>query len=88
MEINELKRIIDNSKYLVVFTGAGVGTESGLKDFRSSDGLYKEKLDKPPEYYLSSACFYHDTKEFFKYYRKNMNSSHAKPNITHKYLVE
>ena len=58
MEINELKRIIDNSKYLVVFTGAGVGTESGLKDFRSSDGLYKEKLEHNPEYYLSNNCFW------------------------------
>ena len=86
MEINELKRIIDNSKYLVVFTGAGVGTESGLKDFRSSDGLYKEKLENNPEYYLSNNCFYHDTKEFYDYYRKNMNFLDTKPNIVHEYL--
>ncbi len=86
MEINELKRIIDNSKYLVVFTGAGVGTESGLKDFRSSDGLYKEKLEHNPEYYLSNNCFYHDTKEFYNYYRKNMNFLDTKPNIVHEYL--
>ena len=86
MNIDKLQKIIDNSKYLVVFTGAGVGTESGLKDFRSSDGLYKEKLEYPPEYYLSSRCFYHDTEEFFNYYRKNMNFLNTEPNVVHKYL--
>ena len=86
MEIDKLKEIINNSKYLVVFTGAGVGTESGLKDFRSNDGLYKEKLDYPPEYYLSSDCFYHNTKLFYDYYRKNMNFLDVEPNIVHKYL--
>ena len=86
MEIDKLKEIINNSNNIVVLTGAGVGTESGLKDFRSNDGLYKEKLDKPPEYYLSSNCFYHDTQEFYNYYRKNMNFLDTKPNIVHKYL--
>lgn len=86
MEIDKLQEIIDNSKFLVVFTGAGVGTLSGLKDFRSNDGLYKEKLDYPPEYYLSSDCFYHNTKLFYDYYRKNMNFLDTEPNIVHKYL--
>ena len=86
--IDKLKKIIDESNNIVVFTGAGVGTESGLKDFRSKDGLYKEKLDYPPEYYLSSDCFYNDTKEFFNYYRKNMNFLDAKPNIVHKFIKD
>ena len=73
MELDKLQKIIDNSNNLVVFTGAGVGTESGLKDFRSNDGLYKEKLKYPPEYYLSSDCFFNDTKTFYDYYKKNMN---------------
>ena len=86
MDINKLQEIIDKSNFLVVFTGAGVGTLSGLKDFRSNDGLYKEKLDYPPEYYLSSDCFYHNTKLFYDYYRKNMNFLDTEPNIVHKYL--
>ena len=86
MEIDKLQKIIDKSNFLVVFTGAGVGTLSGLKDFRSNDGLYKEKLDYPPEYYLSSDCFYHNTKLFYDYYRKNMNFLDTEPNIVHKYL--
>jgi len=88
MEIDKLQKIIDNSKYLVVFTGAGVGTDSGLRDFRGKNGLYKEKLDQAPEYYLSSNCFYHDTKNFYKYYLSNMNFLDAKPNITHIYLAK
>ena len=42
-KIKELKELIDKSKKIVVFTGAGVSTESGIPDFRSKDGLYNEK---------------------------------------------
>ena len=39
-KINKLKDIINNSKKIVFFGGAGVSTESGIPDFRSKDGLY------------------------------------------------
>ena len=42
-KIQELQNIIDNSKRIVFFTGAGVSTASGIPDFRSQDGLYNEK---------------------------------------------
>ena len=87
-KIKELQNIIDNSNNIVFFGGAGVSTESGLKDFRSENGLYKEKLSKPAEYYLSSDCFYDEPDEFFKYYKENMNFLSAKPNITHLYLTK
>lgn len=41
--IETLKRWVAESKRIVAFTGAGVSTESGIKDFRSADGLYNEK---------------------------------------------
>ena len=44
-KINELKKMINEVNSLVVFTGAGVSTDSGLKDFRSSDGIYNIKLN-------------------------------------------
>ena len=42
-KIETLKRWIEESNRIVAFTGAGVSTESGIKDFRSKDGLYSEK---------------------------------------------
>ena len=41
-DIETLKKWVAESKRIVAFTGAGVSTESGIKDFRSKDGLYSE----------------------------------------------
>ena len=90
-KIKELKELIDKSNKIVVFTGAGVSTESGIPDFRSKDGLYNEKnnlLNVSPEFMLSVSCFYSFTKEFYKYYKANMNSLNVKPNIVHEYLAK
>lgn len=38
--INHLKRLLDQSRRLVVFTGAGISTESGIPDFRSKGGIW------------------------------------------------
>lgn len=88
MEIDKLKKIIDENDNIVFFGGAGVSTESGIPDFRSVDGLYNEKYDYPPEQILSHTFFYDNPKYFYKFYREKMNSLNVKPNITHKKLVE
>jgi NAD-dependent deacetylase len=41
--INRLAQWMLAAKYLVVFTGAGVSTESGLRDFRGPDGLWTRR---------------------------------------------
>ena len=41
--INTLAQWMLESKYLVVFTGAGISTESGLRDFRGPDGLWTRR---------------------------------------------
>lgn len=84
--IDNLITIIKNSKNLVFFGGAGVSTESGLKDFRSTNGLYSENYKYPPEYMLSHDCFINKTKDFFDFYKNKMNSLNYKPNITHEVL--
>ena len=66
-KLNRLKEIINDSDNIVFLGGAGVSTESGIPDFRGSNGLYNNKSDKPVEYYLSTDCFRYDTEEFFKY---------------------
>ena len=86
-KIKKLQELIDNSDNIVFFGGAGVSTESGIKDFRGKNGLYKEKYNNySPEYMLSRKCLYENTKDFYDYYKKNMNMKGIKPNITHMYL--
>ena len=84
--IEKLQNLIDSSNNIVFFGGAGVSTESGIKDFRGKNGLYKIKSDRPPEYMLSHECLINEPELFFEYYKNNMDCRSYKPNITHKYL--
>ena len=86
--MDTLIRWIKDSKKIVFFGGAGVSTESGLKDFRSKDGLYNEKYDYPPEEILSHHFFMEHTEEFYKFYRDKLNTSNFKPNVTHFVLAD
>ena len=83
-----LQEIIEDSKRIVFFGGAGVSTESGIPDFRSQDGLYHQKYDVPPETILSNDYFWRHTEEFYRFYRDKMLVLHAEPNAAHKKLAE
>ena len=48
-EAEQLQTIIDDSERIVFFGGAGVSTESDIPDFRSADGLYRQKYKYSPE---------------------------------------
>ena len=87
-KIEEFRSLVEKSKRIVFFGGAGVSTESGIPDFRSKDGLYNQKYDYPPEEILSHGFFMHKTEEFYKFYRDKLNSLKYEPNITHKKLAE
>ena len=87
-KIFEFKKLVNESKNIVFFGGAGVSTESGIPDFRSKDGLYNQKYDYPPEEILSHTFFINHTEEFYKFYRDKMNSLKYEPNITHIKLAE
>ena len=90
--IEILQKMIDKSNNIVFFGGAGVSTESGVRDFRGKNGLYNEgqknNLNVSPEYMLSIDCLLKEPDEFFNYYRENLNCLDNKPNITHIYLKE
>ena len=43
--IDEIASVWRNAATTVVFTGAGMSTESGLPDFRSKQGLWKQRLE-------------------------------------------
>ena len=86
--IEELQSVIDNSRRIVFFGGAGVSTESGIPDFRSVDGLYNQKYDYPPEEILSHTFFMRNTEEFYRFYRDKMLCLDKKPNKAHLKLAE
>ena len=82
-EIETLKTWIEASDNIVFFGGAGVSTESGIPDFRSTDGLYHQKFEYPPETILSHTFFYQHTEYFYRFYREKMLPLEAKPNAAH-----
>ena len=87
-KIRQLKEIIDGTDNLVFFGGAGVSTESGIPDFRSTDGLYSMKYDYPPETIVSHTFFMRRNKEFYEFYKDKMMALDAKPNAAHYKLAE
>ena len=85
-----VKEIIDKSKKVVFFGGAGVSTESNIPDFRSESGLYQAMNDygHSPETMLSRSFFDRHTETFFDYYKKNLIYQDAKPNKAHLALAK
>ncbi len=86
-KIQELQDIIDHSNHIIFFTGAGVSTASGIPDFRSTDGLYNQKYQFPPEEILSHHFFKQHTEEFFRFYRDKMLYPDVKPSYVHAYIA-
>ncbi len=87
--LRRLADLIESSRRIVFFGGAGVSTASGIPDFRSSQGLYAEDFEGlSPEMILSKSFFYLQPERFFAYYRRHMLYPDAKPNAAHRYLYE
>ena len=83
-----LQNLIDRSSRIVFFGGAGVSTESGVPDFRSTDGLYHQQFRYPPETILSHSFFMAHTEEFYDFYREKLLIENALPNPAHRKLAE
>ena len=86
--IKTLKQWVDESSNIVFFGGAGVSTESGIPDFRSTDGLYHQEYDYPPETILNHSFFFSKTEEFYRFYRAKMLCTDAMPNAAHQKLAQ
>lgn len=87
-EIEKLQQIIDDSKNIVFFGGAGVSTESGIPDFRSADGLYHQEYKYSPEQIISHSFFLRYPEAFYEFYKEKMMYLTAKPNSAHIKLAE
>ena len=84
-----LREWIAGSDNIVFFGGAGVSTESGIPDFRSTDGLYRQEYKYPPETILSHTFFEQNPEEFFRFYRaKLILDKSVQPNAAHRRLAE
>lgn len=85
--LEQLKQWVQESKKIVFFGGAGVSTESGIKDFRSVDGLYAQKFDYPPETIISHSFYQKNPEYFFRFYKEKMLPLGFSPNVTHEVLA-
>ena len=85
-DAKKVQAIINKSKRIVFFSGAGVSVESGIPDFRSTNGLYNQEYKYPPEMIISHSFFVSNTEEFYRFYKKKMLILDAKCNPCHLYL--
>ena len=87
-ELERLRQWIAGSGNIVFFGGAGVSTESGIPDFRSTDGLYHQQYAYPPETILSHTFYKSNPREFWRFYRDKMLYLDAQPNAAHRKLAQ
>ena len=87
-QVSVLKQLVDRSRAIAFFGGAGVSTESGIPDFRSTGGLYHQEWKYPPEEILSHTFYKSNPEEFFRFYRAKMLAPGARPNAAHVKLAE
>lgn len=88
--IEQLKDIINNSRRITFFTGAGVSVASGVPDFRSMGGLFDEisKDGYSPEYLLSTNYLQDDPEGFVDFYHKRLLLADKQPNIIHHWIAQ
>ena len=91
-DLEELTRTVANlvrkSARIVIFTGAGVSTESGIPDFRSPGGVWQKY--NPEDFYYqkflaseeSRKKYWQMSREFYEFLKK------AEPNAAHRAVVE
>ncbi|MBR5662817.1 MAG: NAD-dependent protein deacylase [Bacilli bacterium] len=74
-------------KNILVLTGAGISTPSGIKDFRGANGIYKDAEDGIS--ILTSGYLEEHPEEFYRFYRKYiLTSDDIKPNLAHEVLAD
>ncbi|MCI9578724.1 MAG: NAD-dependent protein deacylase [Oscillibacter sp.] len=86
--VETLKSWVAEAGAIAFFGGAGVSTESGIPDFRSTGGLYHQEWKYPPETILSHTFYKSNPEEFFRFYRAKLLAPEARPNAAHRKLAE
>jgi NAD-dependent deacetylase len=85
--IETLKEYINNSHYIVAFTGAGISAESGIPTYRGSDGVW-QKYD--PAKFASIDYFHKDPSYYWSFFQEVRYPGllKAKPNPAHYALAQ
>jgi NAD-dependent deacetylase len=86
MSIEQLRKYMQLSKYTVVLTGAGMSTESGLKDFRGTNGMWNDHSIHDiacPKGMIKNPVLFND---FYKWRIKEVLKH--KPNAGHHAIAE
>jgi NAD-dependent deacetylase len=85
--IQTVKKWLKESRYTVVFTGAGMSTESGIPDFRSAtNGIWKHK---DPMKLASTNAMINHRDDFIEFYQQRIvNLGHLEPNVGHRILAK
>ncbi|HLR70742.1 MAG TPA: NAD-dependent protein deacylase [Pseudogracilibacillus sp.] len=85
--MKQLVDLLQTSKHTIIFTGAGMSTESGLPDFRSKDRGLWEKFN--PNELANVQALIHNTEEFTNFYRYRLSEiTKYKPHKGHYILAE
>lgn len=87
MNLDKLLHLLQNANHTIVFTGAGMSTESGLPDFRSKDRGLWEKFN--PDELANVHALQHNTEEFTNFYRYRLSELNKyKPHEGHYILAD
>jgi NAD-dependent deacetylase len=84
--IIQLKQWIEKSNHIIAFTGAGISTESGIPDFRSSGGLYTTGVFQgmQPETILTRKTLRQNPGLVLRFYRERLlRMVDKEPNRSH-----
>ncbi|MBN8616775.1 MAG: Sir2 family NAD-dependent protein deacetylase [Deltaproteobacteria bacterium] len=83
--IDDLARLVRGARTAVVLTGAGVSTDSGIPDFRSRSGLWR---DADPMRFATQRGFLDDPIAFYDFWREHLGKlAEVKPNVTHEVVA-
>jgi len=86
-QTEQLAQLIVRSKNAIVFTGAGISTESGIPDFRSPGGIWSryDPEDFTIQRFLSSPAA---RKTIWKMFMEGGLLTEAEPNLAHHAIAE
>ena len=90
---DNLQTLIDNSKHTVIFTGAGISTESGIPDFATPISNHEYWMEIQKHKYESIGLYeFESSKDMrFEFWRRKFAMepiyNNAKPNIGHRIIA-